>query len=277
MPDSTVDHMLERILARGNLPQHVAIIMDGNGRWAKKRGLLRTAGHREGVKAVKLVVEAAVEARIKVLTLYAFSVENWRRPRVEVAAIMHLLYETTKREMREMIENNIRLTASGDLEGLSPRRRQILLKAMERTKDNAGLVLNLALNYSGRAEILQAVRRIAADVVARRLAIGEITESTFSGYLQTNGLPDPDLLIRTSGEYRLSNFLLWQSSYTELYITDTLWPDFGREDLFVALEDYQKRERRFGGVNEPDRRIKKPEHGADDTARKRSAGDMLEE
>jgi len=251
MPGSAADRLLERILARGNLPQHVAIIMDGNGRWARKRGLPRTAGHREGVKAVKRIVQAAVEAHIKTLTLYAFSVENWRRPRVEVAAIMHLLYETTKREMREMVEKNIRLTASGDLDGLSPRRREILLEAMERTKSNTGLVLNLALNYSGRAEILQAVRRIAADVSSQKLAIDDITEATFAGYLQTNGLPDPDLLIRTSGEYRLSNFLLWQTSYTELYITDTLWPDFDREDLFTALEDYQKRERRFGRVIEP--------------------------
>jgi len=248
MAVSATDRLLKRILDRGNLPRHVAIIMDGNGRWANKRGLPRTAGHREGVKAVKRVVEAAVEARVEALTLYAFSVENWRRPRMEVAAIMHLLYETTKRELRDMIENNIRLTASGDLDGLSTRRRQILLKAIEKTRNNTGLVLNLALNYSGRAEILQAVKRIATDVAARRLTLNDIDESRFAGYLQTNGLPDPDLLIRTSGEYRLSNFLLWQTSYTELYITDTLWPDFGRADFFAALDDYQRRERRFGRV-----------------------------
>jgi undecaprenyl diphosphate synthase len=231
--------------------------MDGNGRWAKKRGLPRTAGHREGVKAVKRVVEAAVESHIKALTLYAFSMENWFRPRVEVAAIMHLLYETTKREMREMIENNIRLTASGDLEGLSPRRHRILLEAIEKTRNNTGLILNLALNYSGRAEILQAVRKIASDVSRRRLALKDITETTFASYLQTNGLPDPDFLIRTSGEYRLSNFLLWQTSYTELYITDTLWPDFDRTDFFIALEDYQKRERRFGRVPKARKRNRK--------------------
>jgi undecaprenyl diphosphate synthase len=248
MAVSATDRLLKRILKRGNLPRHVAIIMDGNGRWAKKRGLPRTAGHKEGVKAVKRIVEAAIEARIEALTLYAFSVENWRRPRLEVAAIMHLLYETTKREMREMVENNIRLTASGDLDGLSARRRHILLKAIDKTKNNTGLVLNLALNYSGRAEILQAVKRIASDVSARRLLISDIDEARFAGYLQTNGLPDPDLLIRTSGEYRLSNFLLWQTSYTELYITDTLWPDFSRADFFTALDDYQRRERRFGRV-----------------------------
>lgn len=248
MAATAVDRLLKRILDRDNLPGHVAIIMDGNGRWARKRGKPRTAGHREGVKAVKRTVEAAVEARIKALTLYAFSTENWRRPRVEVAAIMHLLYETTKREMREMLENNIRLTASGDLDGLSPRQRKILLKAMDMTKDNTGLVLNLALNYSGRAEILQAVRQIASDVARRKMNLNDIDEITFARYLQTNGLPDPDLLIRTSGEYRLSNFLLWQTSYTELYITDTLWPDFSRADFFRALDEYQRRERRFGRV-----------------------------
>ncbi|MFC1476069.1 isoprenyl transferase [Candidatus Zixiibacteriota bacterium] len=256
MAASAVDRLLKRILTRDNLPTHVAIIMDGNGRWARKRGKPRTAGHREGVKAVKRTVTAAVEAQIKALTLYAFSTENWRRPRVEVAAIMHLLYETTKREMREMLENNIRLTASGDLDGLSSRQRMILLKAMEMTRDNTGLVLNLALNYSGRAEILQAVKRIASDVARKNLALKNLDEATFAGYLQTDGLPDPDLLIRTSGEYRLSNFLLWQTSYTELYITDTLWPDFTREDFFRALDEYQKRERRFGRVPQTRKRKK---------------------
>jgi len=248
MTASAADRLLVRIKARDNLPVHVAIIMDGNGRWAARRGQPRTAGHREGVKAVKRTVEAAVEAGIKALTLYAFSTENWRRPRMEVAAIMHLLYETTKREMREMLENNIRLTASGDVDGLSLRQRTILRKAIAMTKHNTGLTLNLALNYSGRAEILQAVKKIADKVARSELSLEEITETTFAGYLQTNGLPDPDLLIRTSGEYRLSNFLLWQTSYTELYITDTLWPDFGRADFFAAVDDYQQRERRFGSV-----------------------------
>ncbi len=257
MAASAADQMLQRIKARDNLPAHVAIIMDGNGRWAGKRGRPRTAGHREGVKAVKRTVEAAIEVGVRALTLYAFSTENWRRPRIEVAAIMHLLYETTKREMREMFENNICLTASGDLDGLSLRQRTILRKAMAMTKDNSGLVLNLALNYSGRAEILQAVKRIAADVAGRKMKLDDITETTFAGYLQTNGLPDPDLLIRTSGEYRLSNFLLWQTSYTELYITDTLWPDFGRAEFFAALEDYQKRERRFGAVPKGGQKKKK--------------------
>jgi len=257
MAASAADRLLKRIKARDNVPAHVAIIMDGNGRWAGKRGEPRTAGHREGVKAVKRTVEAAVEAGVKALTLYAFSTENWRRPRVEVAAIMHLLYETTKREMREMLKNNIRLTASGDINGLSLRQRTILRQAMAMTKKNSGLVLNLALNYSGRAEILQAVKKIASDVSRRKMALKDITESTFAGYLQTNGLPDPDLLIRTSGEYRLSNFLLWQTSYTELYITNTLWPDFNRADFFTALDDYQKRERRFGRLPTKKKRARK--------------------
>ncbi len=248
MPAGSADRLLQRVLRRGNLPRHVAIIMDGNGRWAKRRGKPRTAGHREGVKAVKRTVTAAIEAGINALTLYAFSTENWRRPRVEVAAIMHLLYETTKREMREMRENNIRLTASGDLNGLSPRRRKILQEAMDLTRDNTGLILNLALNYSGRSEIIHAVKEIASLVSRRKMALKDITEETFAQHLQTDGLPDPDLLIRTSGEYRLSNFLLWQTSYTELYITETLWPDFDREDFFAALEEYQNRERRFGRV-----------------------------
>ncbi len=248
MTASAADRLLKRILTRDNLPTHVAIIMDGNGRWARKRGKPRTAGHREGVKAVKRTVTAAVEAHIKALTLYAFSTENWRRPRVEVAAIMQLLYETTKREMREMLANNIRLTATGDLDGLSSRQHKILLKAMDMTRDNTGMVLNLALNYSGRAEILQAVKKIAVAVAGKKLALEDLDETTFARYLQTDGLPDPDLLIRTSGEYRLSNFLLWQTSYTELYITDTLWPDFNRADFFRALDEYQKRERRFGRV-----------------------------
>ncbi len=248
MSDGSADQLLQRVLKRGNLPRHVAIIMDGNGRWAKRRGKPRTAGHHEGVKAVKRTVMAAIEAKIEALTMYAFSTENWRRPRVEVAAIMHLLYETTKREMRDLLENNIRLTASGDLDGLSPRRRKILREAMELTRENTGLILNLALNYSGRSEIIHAVKEIASLVSRRKMALKDITEEAFARHLQTNGLPDPDLLIRTSGEYRLSNFLLWQTSYTELYITDTLWPDFDRADFFAALEDYQKRERRFGRV-----------------------------
>jgi len=230
-------------------PRHVAIIMDGNGRWAQRRGLPRSAGHRAGVAAVKRVVMAAVDAKIDALTLFAFSVENWGRPKREISAIMRLLYETTKKELREIAENNVRIITTGDIDGLPQSKREAVLDAIERTKNNTGLVLNLALNYGGRTEILLAVRRIAEKVREGLVKPEDIDEGFFKLHLQTNGLPDPDLLIRTSGEYRLSNFLLWQTSYTELYITDTLWPDFSREDFYHAVIDFQGRERRFGRVS----------------------------
>jgi undecaprenyl diphosphate synthase len=242
--------LLETIRRAGNPPpRHVAIIMDGNGRWAQRRGLPRSAGHRAGVAAVKRVVMAADEAKIEALTLFAFSVENWGRPKREISAIMRLLYETTKKELREIAENNVRIITTGDIDGLPNTKREAVLDAIERTRGNTGLVLNLALNYGGRTEILQAVRQIASKVQSGQLKLEEIDESVFKLHLQTNGLPDPDLLIRTSGEYRLSNFLLWQTSYTELYITDTLWPDFSRDDFYRAVLDFQARERRFGRVS----------------------------
>ena len=223
--------------------------MDGNGRWAQRRGLPRSAGHRAGVAAVKRVVMAAVDAKIDAVTLFAFSVENWGRPKREISAIMRLLYETTKKELREIAENNVRIITTGDIDGLPQSKREAVLDAIERTKNNTGLVLNLALNYGGRTEILHAVRRIAEKVQEGKIKPADIDEGFFKLHLQTNGLPDPDLLIRTSGEYRLSNFLLWQTSYTELYITDTLWPDFTREDFYQAVIDFQGRERRFGRVS----------------------------
>jgi len=238
----------EKILKKGNLPTHIAIIMDGNGRWAKRRGLPRTAGHKAGVKAVKRVVKAAGDLGISVLTLFTFSQENWRRPKNEVSAIMKLLYETTKREINELDKNNVKLITTGRIEEFSPRRREILQEARERTKNNTGLILNLALNYGGRTEILDAVKKIAGDVKNKRLDPEELSEEIFSHYLYTKGLPDPDLLIRTSGEMRISNFLLWQTSYTELYITDVLWPNFSAKDFYEAIWDYQNRERRFGRV-----------------------------
>jgi len=238
----------EKILKKGNLPAHVAIIMDGNGRWAKRRGLPRTAGHKAGVKTVKRIVRAAGDLGISVLTLFTFSQENWKRPKNEVSAIMKLLYETTKREINELDENNVKLITTGRIEELSPRRREILQKAMEQTKDNTGLILNLALNYGGRTEILDAVKKIARDVRKGRLNPEELSEERFSQYLYTRDLPDPDLLIRTSGEMRISNFLLWQTSYTELYITDVLWPNFSVKDFYEAIWDYQNRERRFGRI-----------------------------
>ncbi|MBI3872180.1 MAG: isoprenyl transferase [candidate division Zixibacteria bacterium] len=241
--------LLERILSSSQPPpRHVAIIMDGNGRWAERRGLPRSVGHRSGVAAVKRVVMAADEAKIEALTLFAFSVENWGRPKREISAIMRLLYETTKRELRELADNNVRVITTGDVDALPTTRREAVLESIERTRHNTGLVLNLALNYSGRAEILGAVRQIAGKVQDGSLRLEDIDEAVFTRHLQTNGLPDPDLLIRTSGEWRLSNFLLWQTSYTELYITDTLWPDFSRADLFEAVLEYQSRERRFGRV-----------------------------
>jgi undecaprenyl diphosphate synthase len=243
------EKLKEKILKKGNLPNHIAIIMDGNGRWAKKRGLPRIAGHRAGVKTVKRIVRASGELNLNYLTLYTFSKENWKRPKEEVSAIMNLLYETTKREMNELDENNVRLITTGRIEELSPRKKEILEKAMERTKDNTSLTLNLALNYSGRMEILDAVKRIIKDAQQGKIEDGQLDEKLFSSYLYTKDLPDPDLLIRTSGEMRLSNFLLWQTSYTELYVTDVLWPDFSVKDFYEAILDFQERERRFGKVS----------------------------
>jgi len=237
------------VVSKQNLPSHVAIIMDGNGRWARKRGLPRTAGHRAGVKTVKKIVRLAGDIGLKYLTLFTFSTENWKRPKSEVTALMKLLGETTKRELSELLENNVKLMATGDIEDLPRERREILVDAIKRTTGNTGLVLNLALNYSGRNEIIQAVKRISRDVVSGGLSPERIDEALISSYLQTSGLPDPDLLIRTSGEMRISNFLLWQTAYTELYVTDVLWPDFSENDFLRAILDFQSRERRFGMVS----------------------------
>lgn len=247
-----LEDLKNQILAKGNLPDHIAVIMDGNGRWARARGLPRTAGHEQGVKAVKKIVRAAGDINLHYLTLYTFSIENWKRPKSEVSAIMKLLYKTTRKELNELLENNVKLITTGDIEALSPSRRDILKDAMARTAKNTGLVLNLALNYSGRFEILRAVKNIAADIDTKKLKPSDIDEQEFIKYLQTNGLPDPDLLIRTSGELRISNFLLWQMAYTEIYVTDVLWPDFNEEDFYRAINDYQGRERRFGKVKTAD-------------------------
>lgn len=241
------DSLKDQIDAR-QIPEHVAIIMDGNGRWAKRRNLPRTAGHEAGVDAVRKIVRVAAEIGIKYLTLYTFSVENWARPREEVAALMRLLTRATRNELDELNRNNVRLITTGRIDGLSISRRKVLTRAMEKTHDNTGLVLNLALNYGGRTEIIDAVKAIALSVRSGHIKPNEINEALFSEYLYTADLPDPDLLIRTSGEMRISNFLLWQTSYTEMYVTKVLWPDFGRKDLFNAIIDYQKRERRFGKV-----------------------------
>jgi len=228
------------------LPVHVAIIMDGNGRWAEKRGLDRSAGHRAGVDAVRSIVEVCGQIHIKYLTLYTFSLENWKRPKSEIDFLFKLLNDTARSQLSDLIKNNVRLIATGQIEQLPFVRRKALLHAIARTSKNTGLVLNLALNYSGRMEILEAVKRIAREYKANRIKLSELDEGTFAEYLFTHPLPDPDLLIRTSGEFRLSNFLLWQTSYTELYITNTFWPDFGQKEFLEIILEYQKRERRFG-------------------------------
>ncbi|HBC47203.1 MAG TPA: isoprenyl transferase [candidate division Zixibacteria bacterium] len=231
------------------MPIHVAIIMDGNGRWAQKRGLPRTAGHRAGVKAVKRIVRLAGDIGLKYLTLFTFSTENWNRPKSEVSALMKLLGDTTRRELAELLENNVRLIATGNIDKLPDLRREILLDAIERTTANTGLVLNLALNYSGRNEIIQAVKAISIDIAAGKIQPNQIDDALFATYLQTCDLPEPDLLIRTSGEMRISNFFLWQTAYTELYVTDILWPDFSENDFLEAILDFQGRERRFGKIS----------------------------
>ncbi len=233
-----------------NLPQHVAIIMDGNGRWAKEKGKLRVFGHQNGVLAVRDTVEGAVELGIPYLTLYAFSTENWNRPKHEVNALMELLVSTITKETKTLMDNGVRLNTIGDLNSLPKSCDRQLKEAMEKTKDNKRCTLTLALSYSSRWEITEAVKSIAASVKAGDLNPEEINESLFADRLNTAGLPDPELMIRTSGELRISNFLLWQLAYTELFFTPKLWPDFRRSDLFDAVLDYQKRERRFGMTSE---------------------------
>lgn len=235
---------------KDRLPRHVAIIMDGNGRWAKEKGKLRVFGHQNGVTAVRDTVEGAVEAGIKYLTLYAFSTENWNRPKLEVMALMELLVATISKETRTLMENGVRLNAIGDLKSLPEKCYNELQVAIAKTSGNKACTLTLALSYSSRWEITQAARSLAADVSNGKLKPGDISEELFASYLNTAGMPDPELMIRTSGEYRISNYLLWQLAYSELYFTPKLWPDFRREDLFEAIIDYQKRERRFGMTSE---------------------------
>ena len=246
---AVADELRDELLRRGNLPRHVAIIMDGNGRWARSRNLDRVAGHEAGVRAVKRVVRAAHAVGLEVLTLYVFSKENWKRPLSEVRSLMHLLSETIEEEIDDLHRNNVCLRITGDISEVPPEPRQGLRRAMDLTSQNDGLVLNLALNYGARREILRAIERI----VRQRLASGRsgpVTREEFESYLETHGLPDPDLLIRTSGEMRISNFLLWQMAYAEIYFTETLWPDFDEEDFYLALLDYIGRERRFGRTSD---------------------------
>ena len=230
------------------LPSHVAIIMDGNGRWAKKRLLNRIQGHEKGSETVRAIVRACRKIGISYLTLYAFSTENWQRPRSEVAALMTLLKKFLESEQKEMLDNNIRLYAIGQIERLPKNVRQVLYKAMTLTKNNDGMILNLALSYGGRAEIVKMVKEIAIKAKDDSISPDAITPEIISEHLYTSEIPDPDLLIRTSGEMRISNFLLWQIAYTEIYVTDTLWPDFGKDEFVRILQDYQLRERRYGKV-----------------------------
>lgn len=229
------------------IPRHVAVIMDGNGRWAARRRLPKIAGHRAGVKSVEEIIKAARELGIKILTLYAFSTENWKRPRREVDALMGLLENYLDRETEKIAKEGIRVRAIGEIDGLPDSVRLKLRKIEERTAPNGAILVNLALNYGSRSEIAAAARKIAKEVKAGRLDANDISEKNFADYLYTAGIPDPDLLIRTSGEARMSNFLLWQLSYAEIYITGKLWPDFRKKDLEEALLDYRGRERRYGG------------------------------
>lgn len=233
-----------------NLPRHIAIIMDGNGRWAKKKGAMRIFGHRNAIQAVKDVTEGCGELGVKYLTLYAFSTENWTRPKAEVDGLMELLVNTIKGEIKTLMENKVRLTTIGETSQLPPDCQNNLAWAMNQTKNNTGLTLILALSYGGRREIINAVKQLAEEVKSGKVAPEEINERVFENYLQTSGIPDPELLIRTSGEMRVSNFLLWQIAYTELFITPTLWPDFRKEHLYEAIWSYQQRERRFGKTSE---------------------------
>jgi len=232
------------------LPEHIAIIMDGNGRWAKKRGNQRIFGHKNGVAAVRDTVEACAELNIKYLTLYAFSTENWNRPKKEIDALMSLLVQTIHAETSTLLKNNVKLNAIGNLASLPKNVDNQLNTAIKNTSHNNGLTLTLALSYSSRWEIMDAVSKIAQKIEKGELKSTDITSDIFAQHLTTANMPDPELMIRTSGEYRISNFLLWQLAYSELHFTDTLWPDFRRDDLYKALLDYQKRERRFGKISE---------------------------
>jgi undecaprenyl diphosphate synthase len=237
-------------LNKNKLPRHVAIIMDGNGRWAKKKGAVRMFGHKQGVQTVHEITEAATELGLDYLTLYVFSTENWNRPKKEVNALMSLLVSTISKETETLMNNNIKLKAIGNLDNLPEQVRKELEECIEKTSKNTGLTLILALSYSSRWEIIEAVKKISAEVKNNNLNISSIDNKIFETFLSTYNIPDPELLIRTSGELRISNFLLWQIAYSELYFSETLWPDFSKEHFYEALLDFQKRERRFGKTSD---------------------------
>ncbi|NCS88450.1 MAG: di-trans,poly-cis-decaprenylcistransferase [Ignavibacteria bacterium CG2_30_36_16] len=257
--NSDADSKLQQALKQaGEIPVHIAIIMDGNGRWAKKRALPRVAGHRRGVETVKDIVKACAQVGVKYLTLYTFSTENWKRPKDEVSTLMRLLLRSLKREAKELHENDIRMQTIGDIKSLPEAVQNELCETIKKTAGNKKMTLNLALSYSGRWELIKAVKEIAALASEGKISENEINEANFSKFLTTKDIPDPDLLIRTSGEFRVSNFLLWQIAYTEFFITDVYWPDFDRKHLYEAIKDFQHRERRFGKVSE---QIQKNEKG----------------
>ncbi|MBN2541595.1 isoprenyl transferase [bacterium] len=245
--DANLNRLKKELKDIGQIPAHVAIIMDGNGRWAQEKNLPLGEGHKEGVKTVQKIVRISGEIGVKVLTLYTFSKENWKRPPKEVTFLMKLLRSTVFKEIEELMENDVKLILSGDIEGLPVSQKKAMEYGIKKTKNNNGLVLNLALNYGGRTEIVNAIRTIVADFDENKISYKDINEELVSNYLYTKNLPDPDLIIRTGGELRLSNFLLWQSSYSELYISKKYWPDFNEEDFCNALLDFSRRERRFGG------------------------------
>lgn len=245
----------KELIDRNRLPRHIAVIMDGNGRWAKRKGAMRIFGHKNVVQAVREVTEACGELGVKYLTLYAFSTENWSRPKEEVEGLMELLVSTLKQEIDRLMENQVRLMTVGELADLPEDCQANLQWAIDQTRNNSGLTLNIALSYSGRWEIIQAVKSLVKDVQSGKIDEKDISDRVFENYLQAPGIPDPELLIRTSGEMRVSNFLLWQIAYTELYITPTLWPDFRKEHLYEAIWSYQQRERRFGKTSEQLKRV----------------------
>lgn len=249
MSETQAISQLRKRIDPSKLPRHIAIIMDGNGRWAKQQGKPRIEGHRAGIKSVRAVVEASAELGISALTLYAFSSENWRRPALEIRALMKLLVEYLKRELQELNENNIRLATIGHTEALPSEVQEQLQSTIENTQKNTGLILNLALNYGGQNEILDAVKKVTYDIHEKKLSMDALTPEVFGNYLSTAELPELDLMIRTSGEMRISNFLLWQVAYAELYVTQILWPDFRKQHFYEAIIEYQQRSRRFGRIS----------------------------
>lgn len=247
---------IENLKKKGNIPEHIAIIMDGNGRWALKKGLPRVVGHRKGVETVRKIVEACANLGIKFLTLYTFSTENWGRPRSEISVLMRLIVKSLQTETNELHANNIRLTFIGDIPSLPKVVQNELIEAAEKTKNNTKMALNLALSYSGRWELIEAIKNISAQYKNNIIELKDINEKLVSENLTTRGMPDPDLLIRSGGEFRISNFLLWQIAYSEIYVTDILWPAFGTKNLIDAIKDFQSRERRFGRVSQQIKREK---------------------